>query len=131
MIVLYLLALFALVFALIGFIYYQDPGHDEPVELVALIPFLGALALFAYGAYVWMRSGEWRSISLIEAAQLLGFGFDDLLSSTGWLGIDRISVWLGSFDCGLVLLALSASIFASNDYWSSRAAEARRSKKVS
>ncbi|MHC4073549.1 MAG: hypothetical protein ACYTGS_16185 [Planctomycetota bacterium] len=62
-----------------------------PVFLIGgILLALGGFGLFVFQVYVFLRHGEWRSFSLRNLLEILGFDLTELDYPRDWVGLKRI-----------------------------------------
>ncbi|HEX4852752.1 hypothetical protein [Arenimonas sp.] len=128
MIVIYFLGAGAIIFVISALFYFDTVDTEEGLVFFTGAPFLGAAAAFVYGIYAWMKHGEWRSVSTADVLLEAGVSSEVLASSSRWVGIDRLALWLLELNAGWVCLLAGFLMVLSAGYWSSEGATARHVK---
>ena len=93
------------------------------------ITFFGTAAVVIYGAYFWLKTGQWASISIRDA--ILWFGEEPnkgLLEPTSWLGIQKVASWYLESNIGWTIFLIPVSVLWILSAASDSAAERRREK---
>ncbi len=94
---------------------------------VALV--MAGIAVPCYGAYQWLRYGEWASIPMHQA-----LGWFDLLQtagmSTGWVGIDGLALGYLHSSAGWTLFFGGLFVGYCVIYWSEEGDTRRRATKM-
>lgn len=93
---------------------------------IALV--MAGIAVPGYGAYQWLRYGEWASIPMHQALEW----FDLLLpavGSTGWVGIDGLALRYLQSSAGWTLVFGGMFVGFCVSYWSEEGDTRRRAKK--
>ncbi len=94
---------------------------------IALV--MAGIAVPGYGAYQWLRYGEWASIPMHQALEWF-----DLLQtagmSTGWVGIDGLALRYLQSSAGWTLFLGGMFVGFCVSYWSEEGDTRRRAKKM-
>lgn len=130
MLVVYAIAAAVILFAMSSLFYLDTVDTEGGIVLFVGAPFLGAAAAFCYGAYAWMKYGEWRSFNTAQALLELGVSFDTFAKSSGWVGVDKVALWLIELNVGWVFLAIGFLMFFSAAHWSEEGSKDRLAKQM-
>jgi uncharacterized membrane protein YfcA len=104
-----------------------DSVGDFKDAIVQIVPWglCAAIAAPGYGVYTWMREGEWTSLSLRWALDLVLGETNRIFGPTGWVGIDNLATRYLETNVGWTIAALAFAVFFSTAYWSEKASQRR------
>jgi len=81
--------------------------------LLLALAILGPLACIAYGAYVWLRTETWGTITVLDALRYLeepGVSMQFFLKQVSWQGVQRLSDWYLGSNIGLTLFVVPLAL---------------------
>ena len=94
---------------------------------IALI--LAGVCVPGYGAYRWLKTGEWASIPVHQALDWIGY-LEPAVESTRWVGIDKLAVHYLESSAGLTLFFGGMYVVFCVNYWYEEGEKRRREKKA-
>ena len=130
MILIYAIVAAGAIFLASAIFYFETTDLGEVLVLVLCLPLLGVLGAFGYGAYGWLRHGEWAAVSLTEALVEVGVAPEQIYRQSGWVGVDQVAQWFAETNVGWAFLMLFAVLAYSAAHWSEKGSEARHVKKL-
>lgn len=92
-------------------------GAKTGVEAIPATFMVGALLAASYGAFTWLKYGQWASVSIFDSLVWLGASPNFLGNSFGWVGIGEVSTWIGGLNIGWALLISAALSRFFVDIW--------------
>ena len=93
------------------------------LQFTGFILIIACPITFAWQCFYWLRWGNWHSILLHDA---FGIGLVSVLSSTEWLGVNKLVNWIFGAPFSIAVLIIGAAIWGIGALVFQQADEARR-----
>lgn len=126
MLLIYAAAFFLVILAVCAVAYYDVDALEETGLWIAGVLALSVIALLLYGAYSWLRFGEWASISVLDAIVAIGLDPQRAVDVGSWQGVQRVVNWYALSNLAWTLMAGVYVATVSLDAWGKARRKARQ-----
>lgn len=122
------LLLIAAALALISCLSYYDTVEEFAMYFLMAsgLVMMGSLAFPLFGAYHWLRHGEWASLTIQEVLDNQLMVTSAAWAETGWTGIDKLSAMYLQSNAGWTVFLLGAVMAYTSGYAHERGEADRR-----